>query len=76
MSNNEEQTQDDSESTVVRINLMKDKTYSPYCGSDNCKKGMPRTRWSASLNQFMCSCGWVSEFPKSFILKYKSKWNL
>jgi len=59
------------ETTIVRKNLMTDGSYRPYCGANNCKVGMLRTRWNGE--QFYCSCGWVSEFPKEFIDRYKTK---
>ena len=35
----------------------------------------PRTKFNGE--QFICrECGWVSEFPKEFIDKYKLKWNI
>ena len=59
---------------VVRRNLMTDEHYTPYCGG-LCKE-MPRTKFNKTIGQFFCSCGWVSEFPKDFILEYKRKWNI
>lgn len=59
--------------SLVRNNLMREKSYTPYCGSDNCRYGMPRTRWFSG--QFMCSCGWTSEFDAKFIKEYRKKWS-
>jgi hypothetical protein len=64
-----------TEQSIVRENLMTVEGYTPYCGSDNCHKGMPRTKWDKELKQFVCSCGWVSEFHKGFIARYIIKWN-
>lgn len=50
--------------------------YSPYCGDDNCRLRMPRTKWNTKLDQFVCGCGWVSEFPREFIQRYKAKWSI
>lgn len=58
------------EESTVRQNLMNEAGYAPYCGSENCNAGMPRTKWNEGLNQFACSCGWVSEFPADFIERY------
>ena len=58
---------------TVRKNLMADKNYTPYCGDWNCKTGMPRTKFNKSLNQFFCSCGWVSKFTADFINDYRKK---
>lgn len=63
-----------TESSIVRENLMTEKGYTGYCGDFDCKKGMPRTRWNAKLGQFVCSCGWVSQYPNDFINRYKEKW--
>jgi hypothetical protein len=62
------------ETSIVRINLMTDKDYRPYCGADSCVYTMPRSKWNGS--QFECKCGWVSEFPADFITRYKEKHNL
>lgn len=53
---------------------MTHQTYTPYCGNDNCRFGMPRTEWNMTLSQFTCRCGWVSNFPSDFIARYKAKW--
>ena len=58
--------------SIVRENLMTEKNYSPYCGSNTCKS-MPRAKFNGE--QFVCpSCGWISEFPIEFIAEYKNKW--
>lgn len=64
------------EETIVRENLMTDKNYSAFCGSMDCRLGMPRTLWNKDKNQFICKCGWVSEFPEDFIKRYKLKHKL
>ena len=58
--------------SVVRNNLMQEKYYTPYCGSDWCSYGKPRTKWMG--RQFMCSCGWMSSFDQEFIKEYREKW--
>ena len=69
-----------TERTVVRENLMTEPNYTPYCGNNvasNAPGGCnnPRTKWNGS--QFGCSnCGWVSQFPQDFIIRYKQKWNI
>lgn len=60
---------------TVRKNLMTEKGYSPYCGSVRCPYIWPRTT-QFNGQQFECPCGWVSDFPKSFINEYKKKWGL
>lgn len=66
--------------SIVRTNMMNDRSYAPYCGSvfpghPNYKTcSSPRVRWVNELSQFRCPhCGWVSEFPKEFISRYKQK---
>lgn len=61
--------------SIVRANLMERKGYTPYCGHAHCKYHWPRTRWSSSKEQFVRTCGWVSQFEPEFIQKYKRKWN-
>lgn len=67
--------------SIVRTNLMNQEGYTGYCGNsweEQNKKGcnMPRTKWIPELNQFQCpKCGWISEYPKEFIDKYKLKWS-
>lgn len=65
-----------NQNSVVRHNLMNERGYRPYCGVYNCKCGMPRTRWNSKKEQFVCQCGFVTEFPKEFILEYKKRWNI
>lgn len=64
--------------TIVRHNMLTDITYTPYCGSvipghPNYKIcHSPRTVWDKELNQMRCpNCGWASEFPADFIVRYK-----
>ena len=59
---------------IVRKNLMNQEGYTPYCGRSDCKIGIPRSSWSNKRQQFICWCGWISEFPKDFIDKYKERW--
>lgn len=61
--------------SIVRTNLMTEPNYSPYCGRGDCPRGLPRTTFINNLNQFKCSCGWTSGFPKEFIDAYKQKWS-
>jgi anaerobic ribonucleoside-triphosphate reductase len=70
------------EETIVRENLMTREGYSGYCGDDKC---LPRTSYSVERwprtefngEQFRCpKCEWLSNFPESFITRYKEKWNL
>lgn len=63
------------ETSIVRENLMTEKGYSPYCGHPHCAHNSPRTKWNKEKEQFVCSCGWTSEFPADFIKRYKEKWN-
>lgn len=59
--------------TWMQEKLLTEEGYSPYCGNSYCSI-MPRTRFNGE--QFYCSCcGWVSNFPKSFVRAYKRKWN-
>lgn len=53
--------------SIVRRNLLTVKGYAPYCGG--CER-MERAFWDATLCQFACKCGWVSEFPVRFIEAY------
>jgi hypothetical protein len=55
--------------SIVRDNLETRKGYTPYCGSDCCRKGWPRTSFDGS--QFCCKCGWRSQIDKETIEKYK-----
>jgi hypothetical protein len=58
---------------LIRDNLMTRPGYSPYCGSERCSAGMPRTTFNGS--QFRCRCGWISGFDAEFIEKYKHQWD-
>ena len=60
--------------SLIRNNLMKEPGYSPYCGSDNCRVGLRRTKFDGE--QFVCQCGWRSQFPADFIAEYKAKWGI
>lgn len=62
--------------SIVRYNLLSRPNYAPYCGDIDCKHGLPRAPFSTELNQFKCSCGWVSSFPPEFIAEYKKVWEL
>lgn len=54
--------------SIVRHNLLTQKGYTGYCGSDSCFYSMPRTVFNGE--QFSCKCGWVSGFPKDFMEQY------
>lgn len=60
--------------SVVRDNMIKDKIYTPYCGSMNgCNN--PRTFFNGE--QMECPhCNWESKFEPEFIEQYKSTHNL
>jgi hypothetical protein len=58
--------------STVRNNLMKRPGYSPYCGDGRCRFNMPRTGFRDG--QFVCICGWRSEFPDDFIEGYQARW--
>jgi len=58
--------------SIVRENLMTRKGYSPYCGNEQCRFHMPRTRYIGG--QFQCGCGWRSSFEDEFIEAYEAKW--
>jgi hypothetical protein len=60
--------------SLIRKNLMSEPGYSPYCGSDSCWAGMPRSKFDGE--QFVCRCGWRSQFPADFIGEYKDKWGI
>ena len=60
--------------SLIRDNLMKEPGYSPYCGSDSCWVGLMRTKFDGE--QFVCRCGWRSQFPADFIAEYKAKWGI
>jgi len=55
--------------SIVRINLLTRKGYTPYCGAENCHLRMPRTAFNGK--QFQCGCGWQSKFEAEFIEEYK-----
>jgi len=55
---------------VVRRNLLTERGYTPYCGGENCTRGMPRTTFYGG--QFVCPCGWRSKFEPEFIEQYKA----
>lgn len=59
--------------SIVRANLLEKPGYTPYCGKKSCKYKEPRTTFNGT--QFICDCGWVSQFPKEFISLYKKKWD-
>lgn len=58
--------------SLIRENLLTRPGYSPYCGSEKCILGMPRTMFDGK--QFWCDCGWRSAFDAEFIAKYKARW--
>jgi hypothetical protein len=60
--------------SVIRGNLMKEKYYTPYCGSDKCTFNWPRSKFNGE--QFQCHCGWQSSFEEEFIKQYKEKWGI
>jgi len=60
--------------TIVRGNLMTEKGYTPYCGGAACGFRWPRLTWDGE--QFICRCGYRTEFPEDFIKAYKEKWGL
>lgn len=66
------------EKSIVRENLMTEPGYAPYCGNNIARHlpsgcSNPRTKWNGE--QFVCPCcGWISQFPKEFIDRYKAKW--
>lgn len=70
-----------TETTIVRENLMTEEGYTGYCGDEYCKPRTPYStdRWPRTVwtgEQFKCpKCGWVSQYPKDFIDRYKEKWN-
>ena len=62
---------------IIRINLLTDPKYTPYCGNyipgaiSSCS--LPRTVFNGE--QFVCpECGYTTEFPEDFISYYKQKW--
>lgn len=56
--------------SVVRRNLLSDPHYTPYCGNENCRHRWPRTTFNGS--QFVCRCGWASQFEAEFITQVKA----
>ena len=56
-----------SELSIVRQNILASAQYTPYCGADRCRLMWPRTRFNG--RQFVCKCGWQSEFEPDFIAK-------
>ena len=56
--------------STVRRNLLTERGYSPYCGSEKCFLRWPRTRFNG--RQFECRCGWESGFEPAFIEQYKA----
>ena len=67
-----------TEETIVRENLMTQEGYTGYCGNNISRQEKggcdnPRTKWNGE--QFVCpKCGWVSQFPADFIIRYKERW--
>ena len=55
--------------SLVRENLLTQKGYTPYCGDPDCVLGMPRSYYDGE--QFACPCGWRSQFPEEFLVKYR-----
>lgn len=56
--------------SIVRNNLLTQLNYTPYCGNVSCVFGLPRTTFNG--RQFVCACGWKSEFEPEFIEQYKA----
>jgi hypothetical protein len=56
--------------SIVRDNLLNRPGYTPYCGANHCRLGMPRTWFNGE--QFQCGCGWKSGFEAAFIEQYKT----
>lgn len=69
-----------TEETIVRENLMTIQGHTGYCANPKAAKdpkgcNNPRTKWDG--DQFTCpSCGWRSQFPSDFIIRYKERWGL
>lgn len=55
--------------SLVRDNLLTRQHYTPYCAADKCPHRWPRTRFDGK--QFVCRCGWQSNFEPQFIQWYK-----
>ena len=69
--------------SIVRSNMIRCRTYTPYCGDARTKKdgnlvcSGPRTYWSKVHNQMKCpECAWITEFPDDFIARYKEAHNI
>jgi len=58
--------------SIVRRNLLTQEGYTPYCGADTCALRWPRTRYDGE--QFVCRCGFRSEFPGDFLARYRAAW--
>lgn len=61
------------ELTTVRRNLLNVPDYSPYCGAERCSRENPRASWDPSSKQFICLCGWSSNFEAEFIEQYEKR---
>jgi len=60
--------------SLVRMNLLNDSTYTPYCGNLKCRT-TPRTFFTGK--QFSCpDCKWESQFDEEFIAIYVTKHSL
>jgi hypothetical protein len=55
--------------SIVRTNLLTVPGYAPYCGSNDCST-MKRTEWDVNAKQFVCNCGWISNYPPEFVAEY------
>lgn len=68
------------EESLIRNNLMTRPGYTPYCGNNisrHEKGGCDNPKTIFKDDQFHCIiCGWVSEFPKDFITRYKEHWGI
>lgn len=57
--------------SIVRNNLLTVPGYLPYCGNPYCSNDDGcRTKWDVNQQQFVCKCGWISKFPKDFVVAY------
>ena len=62
--------------SIVRDNILRDKTYTPFCGNDKPKWliggcSNPRTILNRD-GQFECpECEYVTEFPDDFVKQYR-----
>lgn len=52
-----------------RKKLLRSRHYSP-----GCFKCQSKTEWDSKVSQFVCQCGWRSQFPGDFIRRYKKQW--